>query len=104
MNVEEAARIRRKDAIPPEDHTDKRDTVAEYIEDMWPATKTAIAEEAGVTRRTVSTTLETYFEPVEESDMPRMGSLSGLLDDQEEKLLAVFRMGYRMGWEDRGGK
>lgn len=101
MDVKNASRIRRRDDIPPSDRTQERDRVAEYIERLWPETFTTIAEEADCSRQLVSKTAELYFEPANEPPVPDVGDLSSVLDEDEEKLLAVFRNAYRMGWRDR---
>ena len=54
--------IKRKEYIPPAVRTPDRDDMADVIEEMWPATFTDMAEEAGYSRQHAKNTYDAYFE------------------------------------------
>lgn len=57
----ERPEIVRKDPVPEEVRTEERDEAADYIEEMWPAKLSEIAEESGFSVSHVHNTLDKYF-------------------------------------------
>jgi hypothetical protein len=70
MNIQEAKghEIRRKDHVLPEDRTEGKDDVADFIEreiveaGRWPMDMQDVAEEVGYSRQHVTNTIRDYFE------------------------------------------
>lgn len=71
QNSLERPTLRRKDPVPEEVRTEDRDEAAEYIDRMWPAKLSEIAEESGFSVSHVHNTLDKYFERVNEEEERR---------------------------------
>lgn len=56
--------LRRKSSVPENVRTEDRDEAAEYIEKMWPAKLSEIAEESGYSVSHVHNTIDKYFERI----------------------------------------
>lgn len=94
--------IKRKDDIPEGVRTEKRDTTANVIDELWPTAKTEIAEEADVSRTHVDTVLEKYFEPInpntqtsESISPPSEGSLSIEIPPEAAESPVAMRMYFK---------
>lgn len=106
MDILEAEELERVDP-PDEQRTDARDEAADWIEDMWPATLSDIAEESGFSRQHIRNTLDTYFRPAG-SSLQTMAAqpdtLEGLEDlpvpKHERDILRAVNLGYRLGYQD----
>jgi len=105
----DAKRIERK-PVPKHERTDDRDEAARWIQDMWPASCTEIAEASSYSRQHISKVLKLYFRETgdgesseetaaaPETDQTPISSASVTLDVM--KLAQIYRMGYRQGRED----
>ena len=49
----------------PESDTEERQDAADYIEEMWPASLTAIADAAGYSRQHIVNVIESHFREVD---------------------------------------
>lgn len=110
MDLRNAAEIRRKDRIDPDDRTPARDTCADWIEqvivegDRWPMQYTAVADlseklrdDGGWSRQHVTATLKTYFEPVNNDQVALEDSGASVPTDVYRE---IYRQGYQDGYSD----
>lgn len=107
-----ATRIERKDSIPAEAQTPKRDEAADWIEEHaaenwgeW--TFTDIADETEYSRQHIANTVEAYFRPADAGiDLGAVADadVSEVVGDGAYRDLLIYRQGYRDGWRDRGGE
>lgn len=84
--------------VPVEEsrRTPDKAEAAEWIENMWPATLSEIAEASGYSRQHIKNTLVDYFRIADaesESQNVRM-------EKPNSDLQAAYRAGYRDGWRD----
>lgn len=104
-DILDADTIERVD-VPDSKRTDQKDDAATTIDEMWPATLTDIATEAGYSRQHIRNTLDLYFRPASHSTitvpLPDGDALQEdvQLPGHEQELLAAYRMGYRDGRHD----
>lgn len=116
--IRNAAQIRRRTRVPPEDRTPDRTQVADWIEEhaagewsRWSASQ--VAEETSYSRQHVDNVLQHYFEPVREANVfdeiaERLGiedmeDRHDLLGELTSRELLIYRLGYRDAVQDVSG-
>jgi len=103
VTIKPGTPIRRKDTIPNDERTDKRDATADVIDELWPAEKKKIAETADCSRTHVDNVLERYFEPVDPNSSPNI--ISSVKEaDTDLQVMAAYMEGWLDCYHKQGGE
>lgn len=111
--LKHAATLERRPQIDPEDRTQRRDEVAEWIEanaaDDWPEWSfTDVAEELDCSRQLVGDVVERYFRPgdevgideLEAIDIEQREEVRDLLGEVTGREALIYALAYRQGYRD----